>query len=875
MKPLSFGAIRPREKNPRTFGFRHNVRKPTCDRRRRRIFAGWARRKSIDDFGEIRPSRRFARTCRVSALFETRREIDDAEVSVLDSDQERRLVGAIVSNGPPPDRAFAIDEPIRAESDTWENERMRITRVGRWVLFGIGLTIGLGAAPATSSHDRVDKVIQRIRADWNKPGAKPQPNAPGWNIFFDALQKQFQAYAAASEEDERYQILARLNHFADALQGIGWQPAVEVREELREWLRPRVRLAWAQRGLIDRIKRMPPTNDAAVKENREKWVGFVDNSLGTSLRAYEGAATVLNRQRALRLLQASIDELQKGNRQHPWEPSIELEQALNSLYNLPNVDITADVNVVSPYLNRDVVMAGPIWFKGQLSQVTPGPKTGFGLLPYEGGVAFYNSQLMTSITPIRGFNQQLANDPRGRKLLKLYSFGATTRDDAELTITAVLRPSGITITPSYRHNVNAAIGSVPVQGGGLGRAVLALIGLNENKIDQKVYQQALPRMRSEVASSALELGAIKTNQAAAEENQKLSKFLVGNDTLEIRDIQLKGLSLRSQPQYVQAGGLLTWKNAPKQRAADLPQPSNLHQFSPGVAADLHLGSVLSNVGQGVYLRPEIADVENLMLVTHKLKPGDPASKAITLTKNVDFPTYLKTVEETGAKNDPSTQALRLKRPKSPPDFSADSRGYLIAHVPDFQLDVPAPPGAQKGGIFGAPTKVYRIASPLIEVALSYRFHPAGEGKPAHVEAHVQEIDFGPDAVVSSINNDEAKAAPVSVLLRAGITSALTNQLRQRPIDVPLESLNIPKFALTSVSDLDPSGWARVILTPTASPNPNAVPTPSRTAPSSTVPSDTPPSTPTPTPNATPDPNVHPTAPGSHPTAVQPEGVRRR
>ena len=744
---------------------------------------------------------------------------------------------------------------------------MRITRVGTWATVGLTLTMLLGAAPATSSHDRVDKIMKRIRTDWDKTGAKRQPNSPGWYTFFDALNAQFRAYTEASGEDDRYQALVRLNQFAEALQGIPWQPAAESREELREWLRPRVRVAWAQRGLVDRIKRMPVSNDPAIKENREKWVGFVDNSLGTSLRSYEGATTVLNRQRALTRLDASIDQLKNGNKLHPWEPAVELERALNNLYDVPNVDVTADLSVVSPYLNRDVVMAGPVLFKGQLSQVTPGPKTGFGLMPFDGGVAFYNSQMLTSITPIRGFNQQLANDPRGRKLVKLYSFGATTRDDSELTITAVLQPTGITITPSYKHNVNASIGSVKTQGGGLGRTVLALVGMNERKIDNKVYQNAIPRMRSEVESGALELGAIKTSQAAAEENQKLSKFLIGNDTLAVRDILLTGLSLRSRPEYVQAGGLLLWKNAPKQRAADMPQPSPLNQFSPGVAADLHLGSVLSNVSQGVYLRPEITEVQNLMLVTHKLEPGDPPSKAITLTKNVDFQTYLKTVDETGAKNDPKTQALRLKRPGSPPEFASDSRGYLIAYVPDFQLDLPAPPSAQKGGLFGAPTKVYRIASPLVEIALSFHFLPAADAKPAHVEAHVEEVDFGPDAVVSSINTDEAKSTPVSVLLRAGITGALINQLRSRPIDVPLASLNIPKFTLTSVSDLDPTGWIRVVLTPSVPPNPNAVPVPSATAPASAVPSNTPPSTPTPTPNATPSHSPRAAAPATNPTAA--------
>ena len=52
--------------------------------------------------------------------------------------------------------------------------------------------------------------------------------------------------------------------------------------------------------------------------------------------------------------------------------------------------------------------------------VTAGPKTGFGLLPADAGIAFYNSQSLTSVTPIHDFQQQIEQDPQGRKAAKLY-----------------------------------------------------------------------------------------------------------------------------------------------------------------------------------------------------------------------------------------------------------------------------------------------------------------------------------------------------------------------------------------------------------------------------------------------------------------------
>ena len=42
---------------------------------------------------------------------------------------------------------------------------------------------------------------------------------------------------------------------------------------------------------------------------------------------------------------------------------------------------------ISPALSNDVVQNGPVEFKGYISQVTAGPKTGFGLLPSDGAAA--------------------------------------------------------------------------------------------------------------------------------------------------------------------------------------------------------------------------------------------------------------------------------------------------------------------------------------------------------------------------------------------------------------------------------------------------------------------------------------------------------
>src|SRR5207253_841890 len=106
-----------------------------------------------------------------------------------------------------------------------------------------------------------------------------------------------------------------------------------------------------------------------------------------------------------------------------------------------------DVATVAPVFDANLVQSGPITRKGYTSMVTAGPKTGFGLLPSDEGIMFYNSQAMTSVTPIWDFQNQIAQDRRGRRVAKLYQFGATTYDWENLTVTAILRPSGLELIP--------------------------------------------------------------------------------------------------------------------------------------------------------------------------------------------------------------------------------------------------------------------------------------------------------------------------------------------------------------------------------------------------------------------------------------------
>ena len=160
------------------------------------------------------------------------------------------------------------------------------------------------------------------------------------------------------------------------------------------------------------MRNLPPSSDSTVVANRQRWVDFVENDLGQALSQYDGATTVVQRQAALDRVHKALRSLQTGNQQVAWQPSWDLQSAVNDLFNQPNLDVTADVNIVSPIFDQNLVTTGPVYRKGYWSQVTAGPKTGFGLLPSDDGIAFYNSQLLTSVTPITDFQRQIASDPR-------------------------------------------------------------------------------------------------------------------------------------------------------------------------------------------------------------------------------------------------------------------------------------------------------------------------------------------------------------------------------------------------------------------------------------------------------------------------------
>lgn len=695
-----------------------------------------------------------------------------------------------------------------------ENERIFMPGFrGSFLLNGLVIILGAlpsarGAAPAPTSYSEVERAIKEVRDAWAMPNAQPEVNAPGWNHFFDALQKDLVAYSKAGDEQERLVSLNRIYEMSQALGASDWRPAATIRDVLRQWLRPRVRLAWAQRQLAEAVKRFPQTAEPTVQANRQRWIDFAQNDLGAALHAYEQAATVARRLKALEQVREAIKALNRSNSEHPWTASQGLEQAVNDLYNRPNLDITADVNTVAPLFNANLVTSGPVERKGYISQVTAGPKTGFGLMPSDGGIAFYNRQLFTSVTPIWDFQNQIAADPQGQRAAKLYQFSATSIDQAELTVSTWITPTGLVLTPSYSHAIDATVCSSPTPSGGLGRTIAGLLGMNQNRINEKVREGALPKFQQQIPAEAMEEARERIGAEAYKRNSELFwHYLTGNNTFAYKNLRITELSLQSRPEAAFIGGLLHWRNA-ELRGADAPQPPQFQTPDSGVTADVHIGSILTSLAEVAYQRDEVKEVQNVMVVTCDVPPGTPPKDAFTLTKNVDFPAYEKAADAARATKNPKVTAIRVTKPSRPPVFSADARGNLVTIIRDLEFDLLVPEGTER--VTGVKAKIFRINMPEAEIGLSYEVKPATAESEPRVAARIVEFTPSNDSKIIAINaeNKEQQLAQFTKLL---VLAGMGGKLRSIPIDIPLSKLDLKGFAIQSVSKPHPSGWMRVNL----------------------------------------------------------------
>ena len=380
---------------------------------------------------------------------------------------------------------------------------MRRRGLFQLILAAVCLGVGGGAAPATPSFQGVKRTVNEIRQSWAKPGA-PRSRMPQ-----DGMPSSMPCWAScATVPRQRARTIASSRSTGCTRCGRARGHAVVAGCGAAG----RAAKLAAAAGQA-RLGRTPAGRQGSRTLGAGQSGGAGEPSALASVRRLgpgTGPPPVRRRDHSCPAAggfgpgPCRPGRLKEKNTAHPWVPSQTLQAALDDLYNQPNLDISADLATLTPFLSNDVVRNGPIYHKGYTSQVTAGAKTGFGLMSSDNGIAFYNSQMMWSVTPIWDFQQQMASDPRGRRATRMYQFSATTQDYAQLTIVAVLGPNGLQLGPQYQHNVDAIIGSVPQPGRNFARAIASLIGFNQQRITQEVKEGALPKMRQNVAQEAAE-----------------------------------------------------------------------------------------------------------------------------------------------------------------------------------------------------------------------------------------------------------------------------------------------------------------------------------------------------------------------------------
>lgn len=684
-------------------------------------------------------------------------------------------------------------------------------RCSRWgvllVLASIARPLA-ASAPTAPSFDAVEKVMAKIEKDWASLTPDSNPHAESWHVLFQAIRADLKLYSTGDNADDRVAALNRLHKNASSLQVSAWPPAVELREELRHWLRPRVALAWAEYRILEK-------DSGTDSAERERWSTFVEQTLRPAVHELESAANVRARRAAVERVQEVLGTIDSLGSDSTNDRSRALRAALADLYAGPNFELCIDATAISSLIGADgIVEPGPVFFRNQWSYVTPGALRGVAFIPTNDGIQVAISQDFTSVTPIRGFQDQMEQDPRAQRATKMYSFSATSRNDAILTMTALFRmASGLHLAPGYQHGVSAAINSTPVRGQGMARAFASLVGYSQKRITDEVYQNAIGRMRDEVVSGSIELSAIRTSENAARLNGQIQPYVVDDKTIARDQFGVTDLNLQTLSSHAQASGNVMSSGGKYKVPAQSPQPLSLHTTDIGIAADFHLPAVLESVTDGIWESPNIQDLQSLVISREGVDAG--GVNIERLERNVAFTEFLDRVRQAKAEGR-LPRTLRLVRPSSPATFAADAAGRLVIAFENLTFEIPAPAQAVTASVLTGPAaQVYRIEAPQPEFVVELSVEPTSPGVAPRVLGKIISFDPGPGLKVSAIDQDPSTTAPLNLVQARIVTTAFATQIAGQTLPLPSEAFNRPGLVLRSVSLLDPSGWMRVTVLPTA------------------------------------------------------------
>jgi hypothetical protein len=400
----------------------------------------------------------------------------------------------------------------------------------------------------------------------------------------------------------------------------------------------------------------------------------------------------------------------------------------------------------------------------------------------------------------------------------MYYFGATIYNTNHVTATAVLTPDGLIVSPQNAPNVDAAFGASPMPGHGPGfmRLVAGLVGYDRERILSEIRQQAIPQIQAETAQGTQELAAIKSAQQAGQVNAQLRQYLVGNRTLRFQDFAMTELNLASNPWAAYVGGVLQWANdGGPQIGADFAQPPEFSQPDAGLTLDVHLNSVLTNLAAGYFRSGQADRVENLLVKIIPPEGEAPLGEGLEVVENASYEDLLKAIDDVRSRSDsPEAVAMRVTKPGEPPAFAVDSEGNLVAFIRDVTIEVPAPEDTGNRGLFnlGSGARVYRFIIDEAEVTLAADFEPQDGGRSVKVQGEVRSVTYGGSGTtVVAVGETEGDTSTLGLLNRSGALGVLAGRLQGQDVDTSVPTDQLQGFLVTSISDLDPTGWMRVVL----------------------------------------------------------------
>ena len=299
--------------------------------------------------------------------------------------------------------------------------------------------------------------------------------------------------------------------------------------------------------------------------------------------------------------------------------------------------------------------------------------------------------------------------------------------------------------------------------------------------DVTEYQEHLGAIQNDLGNLYINIDKIKNSEAAYNRAMAIQEALV-RERPEVSAYRYAlamshnnlgnvyrrtGRSPEAESEYKYA--LAFQLGAHIQLGAALAQPDRLAVLGPGVAADAHLASVVSSILAKLYRsyfpNEEVRGFENLLIMTRPVPPGASPRDGVELVRNTDYPSFLAAAAKAQEANDPKVVALRVKRPARQLDFSADERGFLVAVIHDFQLDVPVPPRKKGlGSMAGPSAKVYRITAKRVKLSISFALKPRTQTSPGGLTTKIESFDLGanPDTKVYALNDDETKPQELNV-----------------------------------------------------------------------------------------------------------------